>query len=145
MILVDYADNLSQESDQMYQNGGEIYNKLKAIAVTNRCVIMTASQPQRAYYGSEIIPFEGIAESSKKLHIVDITLTIGKPMRSSNIATMHLAKVREGDTGDLIRLKLELVTSKITEIDETTYTSLKSEMFADPATKAVKSNSKDDD
>lgn len=141
LIIVDYADNLEQENEQMYQNGGEIYNKLKAIAVTNRSVVMTASQPQRTYYSSEIIPFEGIAESAKKLHVVDIALTIGKPGRSSDIASLYIAKVREGDTGDTVRLKLDLATSKIKEISESEYMNKRSESYQDPTVKKPYSKS----
>ena len=145
LIIVDYADNLSQENEQMYQNGGEIYNKLKALAVNNRSVVLTASQPQRAYFSSEIIPFEGIAESAKKLHVVDVCLTMGKPSRGASIATMHLAKVREGDTGDIIRLGLDLAVSRIKEISESDYLSKKSELYSsDPVSKSVKPYSKEE-
>lgn len=144
MIIVDYADNLAAESDQMYQSAGTIYNKLKSLAMKNKSVVLTASQPKTAYYSSEVIPFEGIAESSKKLHIVDITLTMGKVMRSAHIATMHIAKVREGETGDLVRLKLEMACQRVTEISEDEYMRIKSELYADPATKAIKAGASDE-
>lgn len=34
MIVVDYADNLAEESDNIYKNGGIIYTKLKSLAQT---------------------------------------------------------------------------------------------------------------
>jgi len=129
MIIIDYADNFAEEHEALYQNGGKIYDKLKAIAVNNRCVVLTASQPKNAYYDEEVIPFSGIAESSKKLHIVDITLTIGKIKREADIATMLLAKIREGTTGEWIRLKLELAQQKISEMSETDYAVRKNELY----------------
>lgn len=137
LIIIDYADNLAPEADSMYENGGQLYGKLKALATDNKSVVITASQPQRAYYNKEVIPFEGIAESSKKLHIVDISLTIGKPMRSADIATVHLAKVREGVTGDLIRLKLNSDIGQIIEISEDAYMNRKTELNSDTRHKAV--------
>jgi replicative DNA helicase len=144
LIIVDYADNLAQEKDSMYENGGMLYGKLKALASENKSVIITASQPQRTYYNSEVIPFEGVAESTKKLHIVDVSMTLGKPSRGANIATLHLAKVREGVTGDLIRLNLEANISRISEISEEVYSARKSEIYEDPTQKAVRNASKDE-
>jgi KaiC/GvpD/RAD55 family RecA-like ATPase len=129
MVIVDYADNLAEEDDSLYTNGGKIYNKLKAIAKNNKCVVLTASQPKNEFFEHEVIPFAGIAESSKKLHIVDTTITIGKFRREADIATMLLAKVREGTTGQWIRLKLELATQKIYEISENDYEVRKSEIY----------------
>ncbi len=129
LIIVDYADNLLMESDNMYENGGNLYNKLKGIASNNRCVVITASQPQRTFFGTEIIPFEGIAESAKKLHVVDICLTIGKISRDANIAMLHLAKVREGQTGTYIRLKLDLDVSRIYEIPQVEYDQIKAKTY----------------
>ena len=130
LIIVDYADNLLMESDNMYENGGGLYNKLKGIAANNKCVVLTASQPQRTYFGYEVIPFEGIAESAKKLHVVDICLTIGKISRDADIATMHLAKIREGLTGVHLRLKLNLNTSKIYEISQKDYDTIKNQFYS---------------
>lgn len=129
LIIVDYADNFVEESDQMYQNGGQIYNKLKSLATVNKSVVLTASQPPKCYWSSEIIPFDGVAESSKKLHVVDETITLGKPTRGANIATGFLAKIREGETGGIFRLKLDLEIAKMTEISESEYSSLKSKLF----------------
>ena len=140
LIIVDYADNLRAANEDMYQNGGELYNKLKAIAVNNKSVVMTASQPQRQHFGAEVIPFEGIAESAKKLHIVDVTLTIGKCMRGADIATVYLAKVREGETGHRCHLGLDLRFGRMVEITEDAYNRRRAELYADPNNKALIQN-----
>lgn len=144
MIIVDYADNLAEESlSSSYENGGKIYNKLKALAVTNHSVVITASQPKRQYFESEIIPFDGLAESSKKQHVVDMCITLGSPRRGCGLLTAFCAKLREGETGALIRIKADLSKCSITEISNDEYLSYRAELM-DPNSAESNVNGIDD-
>lgn len=129
VIVVDYADNLAEETVQMYSSAGKIYDKLKALAQNNHSVVITASQPKIGYFEEEVIPFTGLAESSRKQHVVDICITIGKPRRDADIATFHCAKLREGNTGELLRLKLDMAKNRMTEITIDEYLNFRAELL----------------
>lgn len=126
LILVDYADNLAPESDMMYESGGVIYNKLSFLAFKNKSVVIVGSQPKTTYWGEEIIPKEGAAESSKKQHVIDIMMTLGKPTddvsdpSGSKVATLFLPKVRRGKES-VNRVRLNYVNASIDQISEDEY------------------------
>lgn len=121
MVIVDYPDNLIGESDSMYLSGGSIYNKLAAFGKKNKSVMMLASQPKLGYYGHEVIPLEGAAESSKKQQNIDLMVTFGKPYRDFPFITGFIPKCRRGEVGRKFRLKTEFACMHASEISEVQY------------------------
>lgn len=121
LINVDYADNLIPASDNMYKSGGGIYDAMSLLAGTNHSVVMVGSQPKIEFWGEEIIPKKGAAESSKKQQIVDIMITIGKASRTATIGSIFMPKVRRGQEGTLMRWKSFYERAKIDIIPEDQY------------------------
>lgn len=121
LILVDYADNLIPESDSMYKSGGDIYNSLSLLATSNHSTVIVGSQPKIEYWGKEIIPKEGAAESSKKQHVIDVMVTMGKASKTAKIGSFFLPKVRRGDEGRLVRWRSHYDKARIEVINETDY------------------------
>lgn len=121
MIIVDYPDNLIAENDMMYLSGGTIYNKLQGLGVKNRSAVLIASQPKITYYGAEIIPLEGAAESSKKQQNLDLMVTLGKSYRNFPYLTGFIPKNRRGVTGEIFRIKTEFENARMSEVSAFDY------------------------
>ena len=121
LINIDYADNLADSSDNMYKNGGDIYNDLSLLAGTNHSVIIVGSQPKTEFWDEEIIPKKGAAESAKKQHIIDVMLTMNKASKTANIGTIFTPKVRRGREGQLFRWRSSYEKAKIDIISESDY------------------------
>jgi len=128
MIAVDYPDNLTEEDDMMYKSGGDIYNVLSRLANVNRSVVITGSQPKPAYWNFEVIPKDGAAESSRKQHIIDVMLTMGRFYVGAPIGKIHLAKVRRGEEGGVYPIKFTLERMLIEDIRWDEYNQIKSEL-----------------
>lgn len=126
MIIIDYPDNLILEGRSLYEDGGTLYSSLERLARLSQSVVLTASQPQKAYWNHSIIPLEAAAESSKKQQAVDVMLTFNTEMRGANFGTMLLAKARKGEAGKLFRVQTDFARCKLDEVDEATYNVLKS-------------------
>ena len=92
---------------------------------------MVASQPKQAFWGYEIIPLDGAAESSKKQMVVDLAMTMGMVSRDANVGTLFLNKLRRGQTGAYIRIKTDWARCRLYEIDDNEYYALKSQFVVD--------------
>lgn len=121
LINIDYADNLAESSDNMYKNGGDIYNDLSLLAGTNHSVVIVGSQPKTEFWDEEIIPKKGAAESAKKQHVIDVMITMNKASKGATIGTIFLPKVRRGQEGKLIRWKSYYEKAKLEVIREDEY------------------------
>lgn len=121
IIAADYPDNLTKHQDTMYESGGDIYNRLSYLARRNSCVILAGSQPKISNWNDEIIPLSGCAESSKKQHIADLIIALGRPSNDSKLLTGFLAKVRRGTMGTIFRLKTEFERARLRMISEFDY------------------------
>lgn len=121
LICVDYADNLIPESTMMYESGGDIYNKLSLLAKNNRSVVIVGSQPNKSYWSQELIPLEGVAESSKKQHVIDVMLTMGMTSKGSTVGSIFVPKVRRGDSGKIIRVRTYFERAKLEQISDKDY------------------------
>lgn len=124
-IIIDYDENISEESDNMYKSGGQIYNKMALFARSNRSVIWIAAQPNKEYWKMEVIPLEAASESSKKQKIIDMMLTIGKPGKSSTVGTINVAKNRRGTDGGLLRIRIDGFNARVVHISNEDYQEIK--------------------
>lgn len=120
-IIVDYDENISEESDNMYKSSGMVYNKLSAFSEDNKSVVFILSQPKPDYWKNEVIPLEGAAESSKKQKIIDLMITLGRSNRECSVGTLNLAKNRRGEDGKLFRILLDGSSARIEHITEDEY------------------------
>ena len=125
MIIIDYPDNLIKKGNNMYEDGGIIYNYLEQLAKTTKSVVLTASQPKIEYYNEEIIPLAGAAESSRKQQCVDSIFSFNAHARNARFGTLFCAKSRRGNgTGKIIRWASEYEKCKIMQIEESEYKDL---------------------
>ena len=128
VVILDYDSNVAQtNTDSMYLEGGYSYGLYKALAVTERCVFLIASQPKIEYWSHEIVPVNAASESSRKQHHVDFMITMGRKQNSSIVGTMNMAKVRRGLTGKMARIRFDGHMSSITEIYQSVYDDLSAE------------------
>lgn len=131
MIVIDYDSNVktkSGDSENMYEAGGELYDKLTSLARPENGLarlVFVASQPKTGYWDKEIIPLEGAGESSRKQHVVDLMITMGVAHSNHGIiGKMHIAKCRRGSAGGVMCYKMSKC-GKIEEIEASQYLSMK--------------------
>lgn len=124
-IIIDYDENFAKEADNMYESGGNVYNRISLFAVTNKSVIFILAQPKPAYWDKEIIPLEAAAESSKKQKIIDLMLTIGSPSKTSSIGMLTIAKNRRGEDGKRICIRKNGSNARIEAITQEEYENIK--------------------
>lgn len=140
IIAVDYPDNLIKSQESMYESGGDIYNRLSYLARRNKCVVLAGSQPKISNWNDEIIPLSGCAESSKKQHIADLIIALGRPSNDSKLLTGFLAKVRRGTMGTIFRIMTEFERSRLKLISEFDYIQEKSKAGIGNSSSSNKNN-----
>jgi len=98
VCIIDYDSNFNTEaSANMYFSGGDLYDKLTEITSDGKLVFI-ASQPKREFFSAEVIPGDASGESSRKYHICDMIITIGKNPDSRNpIGKFSIGKNRRGE------------------------------------------------
>lgn len=98
VLLIDYDSNFKHSNESMYLDGGAIYDSLTILTRELRKLVIIASQPQRSYFREEIIPADGSGESSRKYHISDMVITIGRNQNSKlRMGVFNLGKNRRGE------------------------------------------------
>lgn len=122
MVIIDYPDNLLKTTDNMYLAGGDIYGELEKLSRVLNTVVMVASQPKASYWGQEIIPLEGAAESSRKQQAVDSMLCLGayNGNRANTFGSINIPKNRRGVLG-ILKYKSEFMNSQLFEVTDAEY------------------------
>ena len=126
VLFVDYDQNISAAHDSMYESGGLIYGALKAFAQVEDCVVIVASQPKVHAWDTEIIGVADANESSKKQANVDMMITFNWNSECQKIGTMHIAKIRRGNTNAISRIKFNHHISELKEITQEDYDTIMS-------------------
>lgn len=122
IIIIDYDRNLRQTIDNMYEANGEIYDKAKNLAEINNSVIFIASQPKPSYWSREIIPLEAAAESSRKQQVIDMMITLGRPVgNTTGLRYLSVPKNRRGEENKSFRLKLNGNSGYMYQISDEEY------------------------
>lgn len=130
VIIIDYDSNLKQPADNMYENGGIIYDQAKNLAQVNKSVVFMASQPNKAFWKNEVIPLEACAESSKKQMIIDLLITVGRPEGcNTGIRKIFIPKNRRGKENEILHAKMNGDTGFMYEIQQEEYEKLKKEGY----------------
>lgn len=125
-IVVDYDGNVetaisshrknTDSSKTMYYEGADIYNNFAAFAKKNNSVVWMLSQPKIQYWGSEKIPLEGLNDSSKKQHIVDFIMSIGRKIQTEPKLTFYISKNRHGESNKTFYAQMDGSTQVIKPI-----------------------------
>lgn len=130
-IIIDYDSNIKPSSDSMYDSAGDIYDKLRAFAEWNGSVMLVASQPKISFFSQEVLTLDAASESSRKQHIIDCMITIGKPGKiQAPVATMFVPKNRNGIVNRKIHLYIDGATQRVMEISEDEYERQKREALS---------------
>lgn len=100
IYFFDYDSNFRKDSAlSSYDIGGETYDQFTRLTNLGNLVFV-ASQPKISYYGDEVLPMESVGESSRKQHICDVIVTIGRNWDAKTpIGKINIAKNRRGDNG----------------------------------------------
>lgn len=97
VFILDYDANLSTESDNMYEAGGELYDMLTEISSMGKLVFV-ASQPKINTWNHDVLDLNSLNESSRKQHILDMVITISKSHKAANhVGIINIAKNRRGE------------------------------------------------
>lgn len=96
IFIIDYDSNFAKSGDNMYHEGGEIYDALTELSRKGK-LVFAASQPKQHYWGDDWLPLDSAGESSRKQQIVDMILTIGRSVDSgSRCGYFNIPKNRRG-------------------------------------------------
>ena len=100
ILMVDYDSNFAKDSNlSMYDQYGEAYDLLTQLTRKGKLVFV-ACQPTKASYNNDILSMDSIGESSRKIHIADVIITISRNWESGMpIGKFNIAKSRRGCTG----------------------------------------------
>lgn len=110
VVCVDYDANLKQPYESSYESGGYIYDTLTQIARPSDRpyrLTMVASQAKNMYWEKEHIPEDGLADSSKKQHNLDLLITGGKANSKYPCGILAIEKARRGKLGSVPYLRTE--------------------------------------
>lgn len=131
-IIIDYDSNIKPSSDTMYDSAGVIYDKLRAFGCSNSSVMLVASQPKITFYGQEVLTLEAASESSRKQHIIDCMLSLGRPARiQAPIGLLFVAKNRNGLVNKKTPVYIDGATQTVREISMDEYERIKREHIDD--------------
>lgn len=121
LVILDYDLNVAGDRENMYQTGGYLYNKLKALAMIYKLVVLVATQPKSSYNESEIIGKGAASESARKQQVVDWMITMGKNPKCPEVGTMNFPKARRGGDGVAIRINFDGKKALIRTINKQEY------------------------
>lgn len=127
-VAVDYDGNIEtsistnkkgvdKDNKSMYYEGADIYNLFVKFAKENETVVWMLSQPKIQFWGSEKIPLEGLNDSSKKQHIVDFIMSLGKKIKDEPKVTFFISKNRHGVSDKTIYSNMDGSTMSFTPIN----------------------------
>ena len=120
-LIVDYDANIKEVDDGLYKEGGLTYSLLKALAQDLNCIVFILSQIKQAFWSDEKIYLSAAADSSKKQHVVDFMITIGRNSDNSTVGVCNLPKVRRGVSDKCSYLFFDDSYGRIKEIKEDDY------------------------
>lgn len=127
-VAVDYDGNIEtsistnkkgvdKDNKSMYYEGADIYNLFVKFAKENETVVWMLSQPKIQYWNCEKIPLEGLNDSSKKQHIVDFIMSLGKKIKDEPKVTFFISKNRHGVSDKTIYSNMDGSTMTFTPIN----------------------------
>jgi hypothetical protein len=127
-IIIDYDANILTQGDSMYDDGGIVYNYLREFGVSNKTVMFVAAQPKITFFNQEVLTLDAASESTKKQHVIDTMISLGKPGNlNAPISMMYIPKNRHGRAHKKIPLYIDGSQQRISTISMDEYERLKRE------------------
>jgi len=123
VVVIDYINIMANyrniNSEDLYNKIKQISEDLRAIAVKQECLIVTATQSNRGAFDSDDITMSGIAESAGLIHTADTIYGIiqNQDMRINGTYNLKILKIRDG-MGKNDRMEMSIDYRKM-RIDET--------------------------
>ena len=123
VVVIDYinimANYRNKNANDMYINIKQISEDLRAIAVRQECLIVTATQTNRSAFDSNDITMGNIAESAGLIHTADTMFGIiqDADMRLDGKYRIKILKIRDGE-GKNTKLEMRIDYKKM-RIEET--------------------------
>ena len=130
VYVFDYDSNFQELSEiDMYKAHDRIYNNIYALArSTPPKLVYVASQLKTAYYNTEYVPLDGLAESNRKQAIADYIIMIsGIRGEDMNCGIINVVKNRRGKLG-FTAYTLD-VSGRFKEISLQEYRNIKSQII----------------
>jgi len=125
VVVIDYinimANYRNKNANDMYINIKQISEDLRAIAVRQECLIVTATQTNRSAFDSNDITMGNIAESAGLIHTADTMFGIiqDADMRLDGKYRIKVLKIRDGE-GKNTKIEMSIDYKKM-RIRETGY------------------------
>ena len=122
VVVIDYINIMSnyrsRNSDDMYIKIKQISEDLRAIAVRQECLVLTATQTNRGAFDTPDVTMSNIAESAGLIHTADTMFGIiqDADMRIENRYLIKILKIRDGEgKNNKMEMHIEYKKMKITE------------------------------
>lgn len=122
VIVIDYINIMANyrnlNSEELYIKIKQISEDLRAIAVRQECLIVTATQTNRTAFDSNDINISSIAESAGLLHTADTILGIiqDADLRVDNKYLLKILKIRDGyGKNNKLEMKIDYKKMRINE------------------------------
>ena len=117
-VISSLNNNTNKSGKSMYYEGSEMYNLFSQFAKQNETVVWVLSQPKIAYWNQDKIPLEGLNDSSKKQHIADFIMSIGRKVKDEPQVTFFISKNRNGESNKSFYSKVDGSTQTFEPINE---------------------------
>ena len=129
MIVVDYGDLLAEEGDSEYQRQKVGFRKLKHLSERidfpghRGYFVVSPSQAQRPSKGADekehVIRPRDIADSYEKVRVADVVLSLNRTVaeKEAGQARVHLAKYRDAEDGETVRVKTDYTRGGFVDLE----------------------------
>lgn len=104
LVIVDYADLMKIDSQNVRVDTGRVYKDLRGLAVDHNFAVVTASQSNRPGEDSRILTMKNFAEDYSKAAISDniVSYNQTKEEKELNLARLFVVKARDESSGQEI-------------------------------------------
>ena len=130
ILVVDYADLFcpTTEHKNSYENQGQVYGQLVALAGELQIPCWSASQINREGAKSKVKQMEHLADSYKKAMVANVIYTINQDENeaTSKMLRLYSVKVRNGEKCRLHHFQTKFECSKVIPMSEEAYTAVQS-------------------
>lgn len=120
LVIIDYADEILHKEENDYAGGGAVYSGLKQIADDFKCLVWTASQPQRftTVNRNQVITQDMIGDSWRKTHKADGVITYNQCPEEyeEGTARIWVDKVRKGKRYKLFTIRTDFPRMHFREV-----------------------------
>jgi DnaB-like helicase C terminal domain len=100
IILLDYADLMQLDTENLRIDTGRLYKELRGLAVSRNCAFISASQGNRESESSKLVTSTNIAEDWSKIGTSDIVLTYSQTAQERNLGLARIFAAKSRDSGD---------------------------------------------